>query len=414
MTIDAQGAESARIYLDVTSTLVTRNITGIPRVVRNLAGHITTSKIVLVEYDGLADAYFEVDQNLMSSQYDTATQVEKSSSFIRIYKQFGEIRLVSKIITRILRNRYAFYLLRAIIGPKTATTGKKVSIQNGVLFIPEVPLNQAHVRHIERMSGQPNIKLAILLHDLLPLQYPQYFSDDLVWKFRNFSALLQLSDLTIVTSQSMKQQFLELLPEKRVEIVPLPSSFTQYNGEIRRDNFFLMVGTIEPRKNHITVLKAFEKFSTRDPSARLTIVGARGWKYRKILQELKRLQKNGLHIEWYESVSDNRLLEFYRSARALIFPSFCEGYGLPILEALSQRTPVITSDVAVLRDFARYGGVELVNPIDVEGFVAKMQTLQDSKYAQSLSANIRVDDIPIGWNCTAQTIFSHLNSLLQP
>lgn len=413
MIIDANSAESERIYMDITSTLATRNITGIPRVVRNLANDSANSKIVLVEYNGLADAYFEVDQNLLLNQNQVATQSEKSSTLVRIYKQLGEIEVLSKIVTRILRNRYAFYLLRGIIGPKTPSTGKRISLQNGLLFIPEVPLNKAHVRHIQQVGSQSNVKLAILLHDLLPLQYPHFFSEDLVWKFQNFSQLLQFSDLIIVTSQSMKQQLLERLPEKRVEILPLPSSFTPSEGGFGRNNSFLMVGTIEPRKNHSTVLKAFEKFSRLDPSARMKVVGARGWKYRKILQEMKRMQKSGLHIEWHESVPDSKLLELYRTSTALIFPSFCEGYGLPILEALSQRTPVVTSDVDILRDFAHYGGVTLVNPTDVDGFVAIMQKLQDTKYAQALSESIRVEDIPIGWNATAQTMFEHLNSLLK-
>jgi glycosyltransferase involved in cell wall biosynthesis len=108
-------------------------------------------------------------------------------------------------------------------------------------------------------------------------------------------------------------------------------------------SYFLFVGTIEPRKNLETVLKAFQKAKSKGLNHQLVITGRYGWMIDKTL-----LQQEG--VNWLGHVDENDLPALYRHADAVIAPSQYEGFDLPTIEALSCGTKVIASDIAVHRE----------------------------------------------------------------
>jgi len=115
-------------------------------------------------------------------------------------------------------------------------------------------------------------------------------------------------------------------------------------------NYLLSVGTLEPRKNHLTLFAALELLKSR-VDLPLVVAGSPGWEYEPILKAAERLRRNG-RVILLDYVSDDLLPGLYAGAASVIYPSWYEGFGLPVLEALAAGAPVVASDVPALREVA--------------------------------------------------------------
>jgi glycosyltransferase involved in cell wall biosynthesis len=127
---------------------------------------------------------------------------------------------------------------------------------------------------------------------------------------------------------------------------------------------FLIVGTLEPRKNHAYLIDAFDMLWQAGCKARLCLVGGIGWKCEKLVSRICSHPEKGGRLFWFGKLEDNGLEYAYRHADALIMSSHAEGFGLPIVEALQRGLPVMASDIPVFReigsDFVAY--FDLTNP----------------------------------------------------
>ena len=118
--------------------------------------------------------------------------------------------------------------------------------------------------------------------------------------------------------------------------------------------YFVFVSTIEPRKNHLMILQLWEKLVSKRGSAppQLVIIGQRGWDYEEVTALLENSEMlRGVVLE-VSRCSDTEMVSYLRHSKALLLPSFTEGYGMPVVEALTLGVPVIASDLAVFREFA--------------------------------------------------------------
>jgi glycosyltransferase involved in cell wall biosynthesis len=115
---------------------------------------------------------------------------------------------------------------------------------------------------------------------------------------------------------------------------------------------FVAVGTLEPRKDHATVLTAFEKLWARDIECALIVVGKRGWNVDELVRKLRNHPRQGRHLFWLEGISDSDLLHILDNSSALIQASLSEGYGLPVVEAGSRGIPLLLSDIPVFHEIA--------------------------------------------------------------
>lgn len=130
----------------------------------------------------------------------------------------------------------------------------------------------------------------------------------------------------------------------------------------------LMVGTLEPRKNHWMALRAAEALWARGSKARLLMIGKIGWNVESLLQRLSGHAETGRRLLHLDRVGDRDLALAYRGASVLLFPSFAEGFGLPVAEALSAGLPVICSDLPVLREIAG-DRATYIDPLNLESIV---------------------------------------------
>lgn len=218
-------------------------------------------------------------------------------------------------------------------------------------------------------------RIVLTIHDLA-------FAHDASWHGEQAAELLDrtrraaaLAAAVIVPSHATAADVARLLPESppprvipfaadhvlRAPRLPLP-----FGGE----PYLLCLGTIEPRKNHLTLLAAWRRLP--QPRPRLVVVGRRGWACEQITAALRAAGSDG--VRWLDAADDATTLALLQHAEALLYPSLWEGFGLPPLEAMALGVPVLTGDSAALRELTD-GAALLCDCRETEALAAALQRL---------------------------------------
>jgi len=151
----------------------------------------------------------------------------------------------------------------------------------------------------------------------------------------------------------------------------------------------LCVGSHEPRKNHMAVLYAAESMWLEGRRFALAFIGGNSWNSEHFGTEVARLREQGCVLRTASGVSDAVVAAAYRAARVVVFPSLNEGFGLPVSEALSVGTPVVTSDYGSMREIGEGRGAILVDPRDDDSLLAGMRAaIFDAPTRERLKAEI--------------------------
>lgn len=173
--------------------------------------------------------------------------------------------------------------------------------------------------------------------------------------------------------------------------------------------YLLAVGTLEPRKNLITLLRALAQLPADTPP--LVLVGARGWGHSPLFDEVQRLGIAS-RVRFTGYVEDDLLPHLYSAALTFVYPSLYEGFGLPVLEALACGAPVITSNTSSLPEVAGSAAV-LIDPHNATELAARLsQLLLDANSRAALSALGPAQAAPFTWQRTAQRTVEIYNSVL--
>jgi glycosyltransferase involved in cell wall biosynthesis len=270
---------------------------------------------------------------------------------------------------------------------------------------PPVYLLVSH-RHLHRQAAlagalrRTGAVFVPLIHDVIPLTFPEYGrpGEDLRHR-RRMATVARLADGVVVNSAETGAALSAYVPPGlRLHIAPLAVSMPQgvVMCEAMQRPYFLCVGTIEPRKNHLLLLHIWRRLvALRGALApRLLIVGNRGWENENVLDLLERCAALRDHVVELGAVSDTRLTALLRSARALLMPSFAEGFGLPVAEALSQGTPVICSDLPAMREVGQ-GVPDYLDPLCASAWQDAVQAYTDP---DSPRRNAQLARMP-GWRC---------------
>jgi glycosyltransferase involved in cell wall biosynthesis len=259
---------------------------------------------------------------------------------------------------------------------------------------------------------KPECKLIITVHDLTPLIFPQYHN----WKRRIFFRLflkrtISMSDAVIVDSQSTKEDVSTLftIPENKINVVYLASDMKPSNVQLSskygiKGDYLLYVGTVEPRKNLLRLIEAFDQL---DQKLKLVIVGVSGWDNKAVYKT-----KNP-NIIFTGYVPEEDLPIFYCNAKLFIYPSIYEGFGFPILEAMNCGCPVITSNISSMPEVAGDAAL-LVDPYSVEEIKGAVQRLlSDVKLRKRLIDNGYRQASRFSWEKTANETIKVYEKVLE-
>lgn len=229
------------------------------------------------------------------------------------------------------------------------------------------------------------------VHDFSFHLYPEWLPNDRREYFSaNFFKRLDKSDLIITVSDYIRNEALEILNIGNDRIVTIPSGYNKKifyrkttDGSAKK-NYILYVGTLEPRKNLLNLLKAYLQlpaYIRRD--YKLLLAGFEGWKNREIMELL---QKSKGSVRYLGYVSDEMLADLYRNAACFVFPSRYEGFGMPPLEAMACGCPVITSNISSLPEVCG-DAAYLVDPKDVENISAGIEDVLTNSGLNSVLVN---------------------------
>ena len=224
-------------------------------------------------------------------------------------------------------------------------------------------------------------KKIITIHDTCFIDKPLLVMQESIDYFKkDFIKSVKKADGIITISEWTKSRILDIAGkeyEDKIEVIYHGSDFDNLTSKKPKfplpERYLLFVGTIEPRKNILRMIKAMRIIIKEDKNLKLLIVGKKGWAYKEILQYIA---KSGIdeNIIITEYISREELKYIYEKSLFLIFPSLYEGFGLPILESAYVEKPVIASDIQVFReifsDFPVY-----FNPLSPEDMATAIKIL---------------------------------------
>lgn len=226
-----------------------------------------------------------------------------------------------------------------------------------------------------------------LVHDVIPLTYPEFARPNgAVQHARRLKTIDRLADGIIVNSQATLDALTPHLSPRAGRLSQVAHLGCEWSdpfplaekAEGERP-YFLCIGTIEPRKNHLLLLNIWRRMaeSIGDQAPRLILIGRRGWENENVIDLLERSVLLRGHVVERPNVDDRELTRLLSGARAVLLPSFAEGYGMPVAEALAAGVPVICSDISALRE-AGGDAPDYLDPLDGMGW---LRTILD--YAKS-------------------------------
>ena len=371
ISISWPSARKPRVLVDVSSIIKNDLGTGIQRVIRNLIPEISSSIPDNYEF-----AVISADENGGPFHYVNVSKGQKSDE-ITFERTYEIVEFIKSDI---------------FIG---------LDLNYGVTL--------SHANYFSTLQRR-GVKLVALVYDLLPIQFPQYFPKE-VEKLNlhdRYLKVLSTFDVAIAISMAVEEDYVEWAqgnsPERfiyqRTGNIPLGSGLKKdYSARTVHNygKYFLHVGTIEPRKNILQILDAFEILWQNGSVLNLVLVGKEGWDMGGASARIRSHVEIGEKLHWLEEANDSDLSDLYRNADYLIMASSGEGYGLPIVEAHSFGTRVLARNIPVFKEvcgpkdffFDGASGQELASAIlKLPRFIKKDGTIEAPTWKNSAQALI--------------------------
>ncbi len=325
-----------KIFIDVTVLTLATFITGIQRVTREICLRTIEAhkgRVFLIHYNAAEDMYYRVDNDGFVAYYTGGRYIKE--------------RMVTK--ERVLLT----------------------DIDEDSVFFD---LDAAWMCRLKRSYLLPILKnqgahIVAHIYDIISITHPQYCLERGVYNFMDYiGAHLLYADVFIVNAEATVNEIKKLAEKIACRmpdciVVPLGADFGEKKQINRSDvsekvaeaalgPYILMVGTIEPRKNHKLLLKAYD-LQLKEMGYHIIFAGSMGWRMEDFREQLENHPDYGNGVYHFEGLDDNAIAYLYQNALFLAFCSYTEGFGLPIIEAIHHGTPVLAADVPVLREVGR-------------------------------------------------------------
>ena len=269
-------------------------------------------------------------------------------------------------------------------------------------------------------TSRAQVRPVYLVHDLIPITHPETCRAGEAYRHRERMRTVLTTGSGVIGNSQVTLD--ELAAFAALERLPEPPSKAAWLGidDLPRIEFvqperptFVTLGTIEARKNHLLLLNIWERLVERlgFDAPRLFVIGQRGWEADAVFEILDQSEKLRGHVTELNHCSDQELAEHLGSASALLFPSFAEGYGLPLIEALAAGIPAIASDLPVFRETCRDIPTYLA-PMDMSGWEAAILDYARPDSPERRAQLERLDGFsPPDWDSHFRTVEAWLCSL---
>ncbi|MCM1495715.1 MAG: glycosyltransferase family 4 protein [Bacteroides sp.] len=385
-----------KIYIDVTNLLKVSFLTGIQRVVREVVLRLLRQEkqeIVLLSYNEGYHLYQKADTERFYSYFDQGLG-ERQEILTAEAVRMDDFR--PNDIFFDIDSAWNLPLRRSVLLPRLKANG---------------------------------VKLAVYVYDVIPITHPQFCHEETLNNFMNYiGSYLQYADVIIASAQSTLDAIDALLGQLQLPAIPgfvswLGSDFNVQETEAEAISpeaeqaaaagpYILMVGTIEPRKNHALLLDAFDN-QLFAQGMNLVFVGRTGWNVEALQNRIEKHPKLGKQFFHLKGMNDAAIDYLYRNAYCVAFPTFNEGFGLPIIEAFQRGTPVLASDIPILREV----GGSYCAYFDCNSWKSFAETVrswmeQPEQYKQYKEQIQHY--VPVTWDQVVDNIWNALDSLITP
>lgn len=269
------------------------------------------------------------------------------------------------------------------------------------------------------------VRIAVCYQDLIPIMWPEYAAEETIRAFLGYmTACVTYGDLFITSTQTNITYLHDFMRQIGVDnpapcrVSWLGTDFRKHCRDGRPDKrleeitgggkYLLMVGTVEPRKNHALVLDAMDQ-GLFDRGWQLVIAGHQGWNIRETAERIRNHPRLGRQLFWIEDASDEEIECLYAHCRFVVFPSFTEGFGLPIAEACGRGIPVLASDHPVMREV---GGVycRYFSPTDASSLTEVLEETDRDENYQRLKESLR-NYTAVDWDQVAKRVGDALKEI---
>jgi glycosyltransferase involved in cell wall biosynthesis len=306
----------------------------------------------------------------------------------QVFKQLSDW-LLSNVTGRSLPHARFSYSRRLRLGGRLSrlkwlvARSRGAELPQSVIYLNISQYGMKNSIFFRWLDGRPDVKPVFFIHDLLPLDCPEFFRKGYRVPFeRVVATMARYAKAAIVSNAIVGARIAaEMRARGRGDLPlfsrPLPPPTAVETGTRRRPQgaaptssapYFVAIGTIEPRKNHLLLLHVWRDLAKRDGEIpRLVLIGPRGWDNEQVIDLLERSPLLRPYVAEVSGLTTGGLRELIGGARAILSPSFEEGYGLPIVEALVEGTPVVASDIPVFREISQ-GRALFLDPTDGPGW----------------------------------------------
>jgi glycosyltransferase involved in cell wall biosynthesis len=310
-------------------------------------------------------------------------------AYVERFAPAAQAVLQWKGLRRVLPGPESGELFSLVTGPSIAFLPRVARLIAGASLSPAAafpgPAFYVNVGHtgleaagLERWLQRTSARGIFMVHDLIPITHPEYCRPGEAQRHRLRMRTVLRSAAGVVTNSRATLHTLTAFAHEegialpKAMVAPLaPAELIKPDADAPLSApYFVVLGTIEPRKNHLMLMQAWRELVARrgTEAPHLVVIGRRGWECENVIDFLERCPTLRGFVHELSECTDRELAAYLGHARALLFPSFVEGYGIPLVEALRIRTPVIATDLPVFHEIA--GDVpDYVDALDGLGWI---------------------------------------------
>lgn len=399
------------LYIECGTTARSLIATGIQRVVRNVTqeAYLESNKFgfecIAIGYQN--GAFYKINPssaigneqaldaglNLAAKDF---TIIRLIDGLLGFFKRFGVyIRIRSKLKSVLLK-----YKAKKSVRDESGVELQPLSAKGepAVLLLIDSTWDTSIWPSVDRFRGQGG-KVCAVLYDLIPFTHPETVEEHTRQAHTKYwLGVHEHVDIVMCISQTVRQEYLawlnknggnKKLPQDKVGYFYLGADLQKNDHFLQlltEDTpYFMMIGSLEPRKNHATVLDAFELLWSKNIHVRLVIVGGFGWKSEALLERIQGHPELGCKLFLIRDASDRDLTALYKAASAVIIASLAEGFGLPIVEAKQHGAGIICSDIPVFHEVVGVDEALYFPPMEPDALAARVIDFLSSKKSNGIN-----------------------------